>query len=87
MTMKYTREHEWLRIEGEIATIGITFYAQEQLGDVVFVELPDIDTNCDQGGEVAVVESVKAASDIYAPNRGTIIGVNEDLSERAELIN
>ena len=87
MTMKYTREHEWLRIEGEIATIGITFYAQEQLGDVVFVELPDIDTNCDQGAEVAVVESVKAASDIYAPISGTIIDVNEDLSERPELIN
>jgi len=66
MTTKYTREHEWIRIEGDIATVGITFYAQEQLGDVVFVDLPEADSACDQGAEVAVVESVKAASDIYA---------------------
>ena len=87
MTVKYTREHEWIRIEGDIATVGITFYAQEQLGDVVFVELPDADTSADQGSEVAVVESVKAASDIYAPVTGTIIESNEELSDRPELVN
>jgi len=86
MTVKYTREHEWIRIEGDTATVGITFYAQ-QLGDVVFVELPEADTSADQGAEVAVVESVKAASDIYAPVTGTIIESNEELSERPELVN
>ena len=87
MTVKYTREHEWIRIEGDSATVGITFYAQEQLGDVVFVELPEADTYADQGAEVAVVESVKAASDIYAPVTGTIIESNDELSERPELVN
>ena len=87
MTVKYTREHEWIRIEGDTATDGITFYAQEQLGDVVFVELPDPDTSADQGSEVAVVESVKAASDIYAPVTGAIIESNEELSDRPELVN
>ena len=85
--VKYTREHEWVRIEGDIATVGITFYAQEQLGDVVFVELPDEHTSVDQGAEVAIVESVKAASDIYAPITGTIVETNGDLSDRPELIN
>ena len=87
MTVKYTREHEWIRIEGDTATVGIPFYAQEQLGDVVFVELPDPGTSADQGSEVAVVESVKAASDIYAPVTGTIIESNEELSDRPELVN
>jgi len=87
MTVKYTREHEWIRIEGDTATVGITFYAQEQLGDVVFVELPDADTSADQGTEVAVVESVKAASDIYAPVTGTIVESNAELSNRPELVN
>ena len=72
---------------GDSATVGITFYAQEQLGDVVFVELPEVDTSADQGAEVAVVESVKAASDIYAPVTGTIIESNNELSERPELVN
>ena len=87
MTVKYTREHEWIRAEGDSATVGITFYAQEQLGDVVFVELPEADTSADKGAEVAVVESVKAASDIYAPVTGTIIESNNELSERPELVN
>ena len=87
MTIKYTREHEWIRIEGDSATVGITFYAQEQLGDVVFVELPEADTSADQGAEVAVVESVKAANDIYAPVTGKIIESNNELSERPELVN
>ena len=87
MTVKYTREHEWIRIESDLAIVGITFYAQEQLGDIVFVELPEADTSADQGAEVAVVESVKAASDIYAPVTGTIIESNNELSERPELVN
>ena len=87
MTVKYTREHEWIRIEGDTATVGITFYAQEQLGDVVFVELPEADTSVDQGAEVAVVESVKAASDIYAPVTGTVVESNSELSDRPELVN
>ena len=87
MTVKFTREHEWIRIEGDTATVGITFYAQEQLGDVVFVELPEADTAANQGAEVAVVESVKAASDIYAPVTGTIIESNAELSDRPELVN
>lgn len=87
MTVKYTREHEWIRIEGDTATVGITFYAQEQLGDVVFVDLPEADTQADQGAEVAVVESVKAASDIYAPVTGTIVEANAELSDRPELVN
>ena len=87
MTVKYTREHEWIRMDIDSATVGITFYAQEQLGDVVFVELPEADTSADQGAEVAVVESVKAASDIYAPVTGTIIKSNKELSERPELVN
>ena len=87
MTVKYTREHEWIRIESDLAIVGITFYAQEQLGDIVFVDLPEADTSADQGAEVAVVESVKAASDIYAPVTGTIIESNNELSERPELVN
>lgn len=87
MTTKYTREHEWIRIEGDIATVGITFYAQEQLGDVVFVDLPEADAHCDQGADVAVVESVKAASDIYAPVTGTIVESNAELADRPELVN
>ena len=87
MTVKYTREHEWINIEDDVATVGITFYAQEQLGDVVFVDLPEPGQLCDQGSEVAVVESVKAASDIYAPVTGQIIESNAALSDRPELIN
>jgi len=87
MTIKYTEEHEWIRVDGDIATIGITHYAQEQLGDVVFVELPELDTACDTGDEVAVVESVKAASDIYAPVSGVIVGANDALNTQPELVN
>ena len=87
MTVKYTKEHEWIRLDGDIATIGITHFAQEQLGDVVFVELPDTDTACETCDEVAVVESVKAASDIYAPVSGVIIGANDALNTQPELVN
>lgn len=76
--LHYTRDHEWIRLEGEIATIGITDHAQEELSDVVFVELPDLG-DIDKGSPVAVVESVKAASDIYAPIAGEIVEVNMDL--------
>ena len=76
--LHYTRDHEWVRLEGEIATIGITDHAQEELSDVVFVELPDLG-DIDVGSPVAVVESVKAASDIYTPIAGEIIEVNMDL--------
>jgi len=76
--LHYTRDHEWVRLEGEIATIGITDHAQEELSDVVFVELPDLG-DIDVGSPVAVVESVKAASDIYTPIAGEIIEINMDL--------
>ena len=77
--LRYTKEHEWVRLEGRTATIGISNYAQEQLGDVVFVELPDIGKTLAKGDEAAVVESVKAASEIYAPMSGEVIEVNEAL--------
>ena len=83
----YTKEHEWLKLDNDTATIGITIYAQDQLGDVVFVELPNINNSYKQGDEVGVVESVKAASEIYAPISGSIIEVNDRLSEEAGLLN
>lgn len=76
--LKYTRDHEWVRVEGDLATIGITDHAQEELSDVVFVELPDLG-DIEKASPVAVVESVKAASDIYAPVSGEIVEVNSDL--------
>jgi glycine cleavage system H protein len=78
-TIRYTKDHEWVRLDGNTATIGISNYAQEQLGDVVFVELPDIGKTLAKGDEAAVVESVKAASEIYAPMSGEVIEVNEGL--------
>jgi glycine cleavage system H protein len=85
--MKYTDEHEWLRVEGDHVVVGITAYATEQLGDIVFVELPDVDTAVSKGDEVVVIESVKAASDILAPLDGTIIEVNPALSEDPTFVN
>jgi glycine cleavage system H protein len=85
--LKYTESHEWVRIEGEICRIGITEFAQSQLADLTFVDLPEIDAEVTAGEEVAVVESVKAASDVYAPIAGTILAVNEDLQETPEKIN
>ncbi len=86
--LKYISSHEWIRIEDNgTVTIGVTDHAQELLGDVVFVELPDVDSEVALEDEIAVVESVKAASDIYAPLSGTIIEVNEDLEDSPELIN
>ena len=86
--LKYTSSHEWVREEGNgIVTIGITEHAQDLLGDLVFVELPESHAVFNTGDEVAVVESVKAASDVYAPIDGTITAVNEDLVENPELVN
>ena len=86
--LKYTKEHEWLRQEEDgSVTIGVTDHAQSALGDLVYVELPEVDQDVERGGEMAVVESVKAASDVYAPIGGTVIQVNEDLADDPEKIN
>ncbi|WP_028028929.1 glycine cleavage system protein GcvH [Gemmobacter nectariphilus] len=85
--MKYTEEHEWLRVEGDVVVVGITAHAAEQLGDVVFVELPEPETQVAQGDEVCVIESVKAASDILAPLNGEIVAVNEKLEKNPGLVN
>ena len=79
MTLKFTEEHEWLKVEGDLVVVGITAHASEALGDVVFVELPEIGAEKKAGDEAAVVESVKAASDLYAPVSGTVTKVNSDL--------
>lgn len=83
----YTREHEWVRIEDGVAVCGITDYAQTQLGDVVYVELPEVGVQVARDGEAAVVESTKAASDVYAPLTGTIVAVNDRLEESPDLVN
>jgi glycine cleavage system H protein len=87
MTQKFTKDHEYIRVEGDVAVVGITPYAQEQLGDIVFVELPTVGKVLKQGDEAAVVESVKAASEIYAPASGTVTEVNTALSGEPGLIN
>ena len=87
MTMKYTKEHEWVKVEGDTATVGITKHAAEQLGDVVFVETPEVGATLEQGGESGVVESVKAASDVYAPVSGEVTEVNEVLSDDPGKVN
>ena len=84
---RYSEEHEWVRIEGDTATCGISEYAQEQLGDVVYVELPEIGRVVAQNDEIAVVESVKAASDIYSPMSGEVTEVNEAVSDAPETVN
>jgi glycine cleavage system H protein len=86
-TVKYTRDHEWIRVEGDVAVIGITDYAQTQLGDVVYVELPELGRRVEQGKEAAVVESVKAASEVYAPISGEVIAVNDALSGEPGKVN
>ena len=85
--MRFTKEHEWVRLEGDIATVGVTAYAAEQLGDVVFVETPTVGRTLQQGGELCVVESVKAASDVYAPLAGTVMEVNGALADAPETVN
>ena len=83
----YTKDHEWVAIDGDVATVGITTYAQGQLGDVVFVELPDVGKQLTKGGEAAVVESVKAASEVYAPLDGEVVEANEKLADDPALVN
>jgi glycine cleavage system H protein len=85
--LKYLKSHEWLRLEGDIATVGITDFAQDQLGDVVFVELPTVGKTVKAGDATAVVESVKTASDIYSPVSGEVIEVNSSLGDEPEKIN
>jgi glycine cleavage system H protein len=85
--LQYLKSHEWVRIEGDIATVGITDFAQDQLGDVVFVELPAIGKTLNQGENAAVVESVKTASDIYSPVSGEVIEINSSLVDEPENIN
>lgn len=85
--MRFTEDHEWMSVDGDVVTIGITEHAAEQLGDVVFVELPEAGLECDAEDAVAVVESVKAASDIFAPIAGEIVEVNEALVDNPGLVN
>ena len=85
--LRYSKEHEWVRLDGDIATVGISNFAQEQLGDVVFVELPDVGKKVEQSGDACVVESVKAASEVYAPVSGEIVEVNSALEEDPEMVN
>ena len=85
--MRFTKDHEWIRLDGDVATVGITAYAAGQLGDVVFVETPDVGKTVGAGEGLAVVESVKAASDVYAPASGTVVAANADLSDTPETVN
>jgi glycine cleavage system H protein len=85
--MKFTEDHEWLRVDGDVVVVGITDHAAEQLGDVVFVELPETETKVTKGDDIVVIESVKAASDIVAPLDGEIVAVNDDLSDNPGMVN
>ena len=87
MSLKYTEDHEWIKVDGEIGIVGISPYAAKQLGDVVFVELPEIGREMDKGDEAAVVESVKAASEVYSPVGGEVTEVNEALEDSPALVN
>ncbi len=87
MTIYFTKDHEWISVEGSTATVGITNHAQEQLGDIVFVDLPDLGAQVQQGEDIAVVESVKAASDIFAPIAGTVSQINEALTNNPASVN
>jgi glycine cleavage system H protein len=87
MPLYFTREHEWIRVEGETATVGISNHAQEQLGDIVFAEVPEAGRRVSKGQEAAVVESVKAASDVYAPVSGEVIEGNQAVAEDPALVN
>lgn len=87
MSVKYTEDHEWLRVEGDVVVVGITAHASEQLGDVVFIELPEAGRQVAKGDEVVVIESVKAASDILAPLDGEVVEVNADLEANPGLVN
>ena len=84
---RYTKDHEYIRIDGDVGTVGITDYAQHALGDVVFVELPSVGTNVARGAQAAVVESVKAASEVFAPVSGTVVGINGGLETEPGAVN
>jgi glycine cleavage system H protein len=85
--VRYTRDHEWIRLDGDVGIVGITTYAQSQLGDVVFVELPAIGKQLEKGAEAAVVESVKAASEVYSPVGGKVVEVNDALATEPAIVN
>jgi len=85
--LKYTKSHEWVSVDGDIATVGITDHAQDLLGDMVFIELPEVSTSFEKGDDCAVVESVKAASDVYSPLSGEVLEVNDTLAETPEAVN
>ncbi len=85
--LKYHKEHDWARIEGDVAVLGVTDYAQEALGDIVYIELPEVGTEVSAGSTYAEIESVKAVSDVYAPLSGTIVETNEEVVDAPELIN
>ena len=85
--LKFTKDHEWVSLDGDTATVGITAYAQEQLGDVVFVEMPETGKTVSQGDEAGVVESVKAASEVYAPVSGEVVEANPELEDNPALVN
>jgi glycine cleavage system H protein len=85
--VRYSKDHEWVKVDGDTATVGITHYAQEQLGDVVFVELPEVGKKVEQGKELATVESVKAASEVYAPISGEVVEVNSALTDAPATVN
>lgn len=83
----YSTEHEWVRVDGDQAYIGITDYAQDHLGDIVYVEMPELDNEVDAGAQIGVIESVKAVSELFSPVGGTIVNINEDLENAPELLN
>jgi len=85
--MKFTKDHEWLRVDGDIGTVGLTPFAQEKLGDLVFVELPEMNAKFDQGQTACTVESVKAAADVYAPVGGEVVAVNQRVVDEPGLVN
>ncbi|HBI56266.1 MAG TPA: glycine cleavage system protein GcvH [Firmicutes bacterium] len=85
--LKYTRDHEWVKIEGNLVKVGITDFAQHELGDIVFVELPELEEEFSEGDAFAVLESVKAAADVYAPLAGVVVEINEELEDDPSLVN
>lgn len=87
MTVRYTQDHEWIRVDGDVGVVGVTEHAASQLGDIVFVDLPEIGASVEMKGQIAVVESVKAASEIYAPVAGEVVEVNAALSDAPETVN
>ncbi len=85
--LKYTKEHEWAKIEGDVATIGITDYAQSELGDIVYIELPKVDSEVEQMAPIGTIEAVKTVADLYSPLSGKVIEVNEKLSQNPSIVN